>query len=70
MVRSKRQVLNREIGSDRLLASYRRAGAMLDVAPCTIGKFVRSGLLPAVHIGGAVRIPISALRKLAEPRKR
>jgi len=52
---------------ERILVSYKHAGVLLDVAAGTIGKMARSGELPRVRVGGAVRIPVAALRALAQP---
>jgi excisionase family DNA binding protein len=50
--------------STKLAYSYREAGQALGLSASTIRRLVDSGKIPAVRIGGSVRIPASALEAL------
>jgi excisionase family DNA binding protein len=50
----------------KLLAKIPEAADALSVGQTTIKKLLREGRLPSVLICGARRIPVDALRKLAQ----
>jgi excisionase family DNA binding protein len=50
----------------KLLVSKKVAGEALSVSARTVSRMIDDGALPSVKIRGRVRIPVSALRSIAE----
>lgn len=50
-----------------LVVDVLAAATLLGVAPVTVRRLLRAGVLPTVRIGAAVRIPIAAIQALATP---
>lgn len=55
--------------SDQLLTGKKGAAEMLNVSVRTIDRMISEGILPSVRVRGSVRIPLDAVKKIAEGEK-
>jgi excisionase family DNA binding protein len=51
--------------TEALLVRPMQAAIMLGVGRSTVYRLIEEGALPSVRLGGIVRIPLSAIRRIA-----
>jgi excisionase family DNA binding protein len=59
-----------EMEKQRLLIRPVEAAHLLSVSRSKIYELLNSGVLPSIKLDGMTRIPLAALRKLAQPEER
>jgi excisionase family DNA binding protein len=52
--------------NEKLLVRPVEAAAMLSVSRSSIYELIAAGVVPSVRIGRMIRVPVAAIRKLAE----
>jgi excisionase family DNA binding protein len=52
--------------TQKLLVRPVEAAAMLSVSRSSIYELIAAGVVPSVRVGRMIRIPVAAIRKLAE----
>jgi excisionase family DNA binding protein len=57
---------NVDLEEQKLAVKPARAAILLDMSRSKIYELVAAGVLPSIRLGGGIRIPIQALRRLIE----
>jgi excisionase family DNA binding protein len=60
------RTVNVNTEQEKLAVKPARAALLLDMSRSKVYELVAAGVLPSIRLGGGIRIPIEALRRLIE----